>query len=123
MDDEIRDRLMLARTYAEQAIAAGARFDYARDALGMAAVAHSIEQVGEQFVAIERQDRDFPVAHPEIPWRHVQATRHRIVHGYEMVDHDVIRGIIEIHLPELLRQIDRILGPSDEADGPQRPPS
>lgn len=111
MDEEIRGRLELARSYAEQAIAAGTRFDYARDPIGMAAVAHSIEQVGEQFVAIERQDRDFPVAHPEIPWRQVQATRHRIVHGYEKVDHEVIRGIIETHLPELLRQIDRMLGP------------
>lgn len=104
-----RQRLVEARTFAQQALTAAARFDHVSDPIGMAAVAHLIEQVGEQFVAIRRSDPDFVAADPQIPWRGVQGMRHRLTHEYARADPEVIRGVVEKHLPALMRQIDEVL--------------
>ncbi len=112
MDDDIRWRLTEARRYGELAIAAAERFDYEQDPIGMAAIAHLIEQVGEQFVEIHRGHERFFKEHREIPWREVEGMRHRMAHHYGRADHILVRTVIEADLPELLRQIDVILGPS-----------
>jgi len=109
MDERTRDRLKAAQAFAEHAIVAGKRFDYANDPLGMAAVAHLIEQVGEQFAAVRRADPEFVASHPEIPWRKVEGMRHRVAHEYSKVDPEIVRGVLGTHLPALLRQIGRIL--------------
>ncbi len=110
MDEDIGWRLTEARKYGELAIAAAARFDYEQDPIGMAAIAHLIEQMGEQFVEIHRGHGRFFKEHPEIPWQEVEGMRHRMAHHYGKLDPVVMRTVLEADLPELMRQIDRMLG-------------
>lgn len=45
----------------------------------------------------------------EIPWREVVNMRNRLVHGYDSVDHAVLWDTIELDLPPLISQLEKIL--------------
>ncbi|WP_278237513.1 HepT-like ribonuclease domain-containing protein [Isoptericola sp. AK164] len=49
-------------------------------------------------------------AHPEIPWPQIRGFRNILVHHYFGVDLDVVRDVIESHLPPLA---DALGGPDD----------
>ncbi|WP_217995852.1 HepT-like ribonuclease domain-containing protein [Kribbia dieselivorans] len=40
-------------------------------------------------------------AHPEIPWPQIRGFRNILVHQYFGVDVDVVRDVVETHLPPL----------------------
>lgn len=46
---------------------------------------------------------------PEIPWREVVGIRNRLIHGYDSVDLDVLWDTIELDLPPLIAQLEKIL--------------
>lgn len=48
-------------------------------------------------------------AHPEVPWRRVIATRHRLVHGYDDVDVEMLWRIVAVNVPALRRQVVDVL--------------
>ena len=53
--------------------------------------------------------------YPQIPWSKVIGTRHRLIHGYDLVDFDLLQGTITNDLPPLVEALERILA-EDEAD-------
>ena len=63
-------------------VAGRSREDLERDELLQYAALHAIALIGE---AATRLSPDFLQAHPEIPWRDIIGTRHRIIHGYDQV--------------------------------------
>jgi uncharacterized protein with HEPN domain len=80
---------------------------YINDPVLKAAVERKIEIVGE---AARYVSATFQAAHPEIPWRPIQAQRHVIAHDYgEIVDEKLWRVATE-HIPPLIEQL-RILVP------------
>ncbi len=48
--------------------------------------------------------------HPEIPWPEMVGMRNRLIHGYDMVDWAVLQGTITVDLPQLVTQLDAMLG-------------
>lgn len=46
---------------------------------------------------------------PQIPWRQIVGLRHRLVHGYDAVDLDILWNIIEQDLPPLLMALEAII--------------
>ena len=52
---------------------------------------------------------EFQRAHAEIPWPAVIGMRHRLVHGYDSVDMDILWDTVQCNLPELIDALDRIL--------------
>ena len=48
-------------------------------------------------------------AHPEIPWREIIGTRHRLIHGYDAVDKDILWEIVTADLPPLAASIQALL--------------
>lgn len=46
--------------------------------------------------------------HPEVAWSAIARTRDVVVHHYEVVDWEVIRGIVGDLLPVLVRQLETI---------------
>jgi uncharacterized protein with HEPN domain len=71
------------------------------------AVTHLVELVGE---AANQVPPDVQEQYPQIPWPKVISTRHRLIHGYEFVDYDVLWDTITQSLPGLIETLNQILG-------------
>jgi uncharacterized protein with HEPN domain len=59
----------------------------------------NLELIGEAATHIPDEVR---IAHPEIPWRMIIATRNRLIHGYLGIDDDTLWSIIRDDVPTLL---------------------
>ena len=73
------------------------------------AVIRNIEIIGEAARNIERNDPAFTAQHAEIPWAVIYAMRNRVAHGYFKVDLEIAWKTIHQDLPELAREVDRLL--------------
>ncbi|HDP33728.1 MAG TPA: DUF86 domain-containing protein [Candidatus Hydrogenedentes bacterium] len=65
------------------------------------------ELVGE---AASQVPAEVQARYTEIPWQKVISMRHRLIHGYDFVDYDILWDTIVDSLPELVDTLDRILG-------------
>jgi uncharacterized protein with HEPN domain len=63
------------------------------------ATLRNLELIGEAATHIPDEVR---IAHPEIPWRIIIATRNRLIHGYLGIDNDTLWSIIKDEVPDLL---------------------
>ena len=70
------------------------------------ALVHAVQVIGE---AATRVSRAGQTAHPEIPWSDAIATRHRMVHGYDRIDYDVVWDTIAEDFPPLIAALERVL--------------
>lgn len=78
------------------------RAGFLRDPLLQDAVIRNIEIVGE---AAGRLSQEFIARDPEIPWRDIVGTRHRLIHGYLNVNLDTVWEMVDRDLPELDRKL------------------
>jgi uncharacterized protein with HEPN domain len=46
---------------------------------------------------------------PSIPWRQVVALRHRLTHGYWLIDPDIIDEIVRGEIAPLIAALDRLI--------------
>jgi uncharacterized protein with HEPN domain len=63
------------------------------------ATLRNLELIGEAATHVPQEVR---VAHPEVPWRMVIATRNRLIHAYLGVDNDTLWSIVASDVPALL---------------------
>ena len=70
------------------------------------ALTRLLEIVGE---AANRVSQETQKQYPQIPWRQVVGLRHRLVHGYDAVDLDILWDIIEQDLPPLVIALKEIV--------------
>ena len=70
------------------------------------AVLRNLEIIGEAAANIPREIRS---KYPEIPWNRVVGLRNVVIHGYFVVDLDIIWVIIKEQLPELKDVLIRML--------------
>jgi len=70
------------------------------------ALTRLVEIVGEAAgrVSPETQSR-----FPTVPWREAIATRHRITHGYDVVDYDILWDTVQDDLPPLVAGLEGVL--------------
>lgn len=66
------------------------------------AVLFSIQVVGE---SANNLTDEFKQALPGIPWREIVGMRNRIVHGYFLIDIDIVWEAATIYLPDLALQL------------------
>jgi uncharacterized protein with HEPN domain len=98
------DRVLLAdmADHARRAIGAchgRRREDMETDPILAAALERFIEVIGEAASKVS------PVAREqlaEIPWAEITGMRHRLIHGYASVDHDVVWTVVRHDLPLLV---------------------
>ncbi len=76
------------------------------DRVLMLALCRLIEIVGE---AGGRVPKQVQARYPSLPWADIVGMRHRLIHGYDDVDLDVLWATLTDDLPTLLQQLDRIL--------------
>lgn len=70
------------------------------------ALTRLLEIVGE---AANRISEDVQQQHPEIPWRQIIGLRHRLIHGYDAVDLDILWDIVQYDLPPLVARLEEIV--------------
>ncbi len=69
------------------------------------ATLRNLELLGEAATKVPDAVR---VAHADIPWRQIIATRNRLIHGYLGIDNDTIWSILDRDLPELLPRLEAL---------------
>lgn len=77
-----------------------AALDGDADLVGMAedAIERNLQIIGE---AVNHLPADITDAHPDIPWPQIRGFRNILVHEYFGVDVDIVRDVVETHLPPL----------------------
>lgn len=65
-----------------------------------------LEIVGE---AATRVSTDLQDRNPQVPWPQIVGLRHRLIHGYDSVDFDILWAIVHDDLPPLIEQLAAIL--------------
>jgi uncharacterized protein with HEPN domain len=65
-----------------------------------------IEIIGE---ASSRVPEDVRKSAPEIPWSKAIGMRHRLIHGYDFIDYEVVFDTVRDSLPPLIKQLDEFL--------------
>ena len=91
-DDALRLRHMLeAAQKAAKLVQGKQSADLDRDETLALALTRLLEIIGEAASGVQDSLR---AAHPEIPWKQVIGARHRLIHGYFDVDHDIVSSVI-----------------------------
>ena len=53
--------------------------------------------------------KQIPISNPSIPWAAIIGTRNRLVHGYDLVDYDIIWSTITEDPPSLIAELEKIV--------------
>ncbi len=106
-DDTVPMRHMLDHAREAVVMVRGrSRSDIDTDRMLQLAVTRILEIIGE---AANRVTQEGRARYDDIPWQDIINTRHRIVHGYDTVNYDVVWKILDEELPDLIAALDRAL--------------
>jgi len=106
-DDLIRMRHMLDAAQKAMTFAAGkSRTDLAQDSMLAYAVVRAVEIIGE---AASKISLDSQELHNEIPWRQIIGIRHRLIHGYDDINFDILWETVTIALPPFVQTLEKII--------------
>lgn len=78
----------------------------AADAMRWDATLRNLELIGEAATHVPDELRERA---PALPWRQVIATRNRLIHAYLGIDADTVWSIVSEDVPELRRELLRLL--------------
>lgn len=73
-----------------------------------AALVWRLSVIGEAAGRVSQAVRD---KHPQVPWTQVVGMRHRLIHGYDAIDLDVVWQTVQVDLPPLIAELERIVQP------------
>ena len=85
--------------------------DFVKDNKTKDAVVRNLEIIGEAAKQIPLNIRK---RYKDIPWVQIIGLRHRLIHGYFIVDYDIVWNIIKKELPDLKTKIKEILKDLEE---------
>lgn len=106
-DDRISMRHMLDHALEAQAMVRGrTRLDLEKDRMFQLALIRLMEVIGEAASRVSKPTRD---QYPEIPWNEIIGMRHRLIHGYDVVDLDLLWETVKTDLPPLIATLQRVL--------------
>ncbi|MFW6146053.1 MAG: DUF86 domain-containing protein [Planctomycetota bacterium] len=87
----------------------------ARDRVKQLALTRLMEILGE---AANRVSESAQHDHAEVPWPQIIAVRNRLVHGYDVIDYDLLWETVTSDLPPLIATLERIVNESDRLQHP-----
>jgi len=70
------------------------------------ALLHLLCLIGE---AASRLEPAFRASNPQIPWRIIIDTRNRLIHGFDLIEDDIIWETLQEDLPKLIESLKQIL--------------
>jgi uncharacterized protein with HEPN domain len=82
--------------------------DYLHDLMLSSAVERQFEILGEALKRIRDKDERF-LEESIVGWRGAISLRNILAHGYDHIDNDVVWGIIEDDLPDLIKSLEQHL--------------
>lgn len=82
------------------------RIDLEDDRMLNLSIVRLIEMVGE---AAGRVSSATQQRHAQVPWSDIIGMRHRLAHGYDDVDLDIVWQVITVDLPPLIAMLETIL--------------
>jgi uncharacterized protein with HEPN domain len=86
--------------------------DYAADPMLRSAVERQFEVLGE---ALNRLARSDPYVAEQITHTaRIIGFRNILIHGYDLVDHEVVWDVIQTHLPLLRKEVQDLLGDGED---------
>lgn len=87
------------------------RFDlFEKDIMRRCVVERKTEIMGEAINRIRKKDPSFEIPNA----KEVINTRNRIIHGYDSVETEFLWGLVVHHIPELKKDIERIINEYEE---------
>lgn len=102
-DDRVAD-ILEAISRSARYIEVLAKHEHDPDIVSMAedALERNLQIIGE---AAKHLPESLTSAHPEVPWPQIRGFRNILVHQYFGVDADVVRDVVEAHLPPLAKAL------------------
>ena len=95
-------------------VAGKALADYATDAMLRSAVERQFEIIGE---ALNRLSKTEPSVADQITGApRIIAFRDILIHGYDLVDYEIVWDVIETHLPVLRQEVEALLAQEEGED-------
>ena len=82
------------------------------------ASARSFEIIGE---ATKRIPDDFKEKYKEVPWRQMAGMRNQLIHGYDGIDYGIVFDTVRNNVPELKKQVGRVLAIEETRERNQGP--
>jgi len=79
--------------------------DFIKDDKTKDAVVRNLEIIGE---AANQIPVDIRKKYKDIPWAQIVGLRHRLIHGYFVIDYDIVWNIIDKEMPDLKIRIKKI---------------
>ncbi len=107
-DDQVslKDMLSHARE-AVDLLGGSIREELAANRVLQLALTQLVEIIGE---AANRVSQPTQARRPEIPWLQIIGMRNRLVHGYDVIDFDLLWDTITTDLPPLIDALQEIVG-------------
>jgi uncharacterized protein with HEPN domain len=106
-DDKVKLQHMLDHANEAVSLVSGKeKTDLQKNRLLELALTRLIEIIGE---AAAKVNPGIQAKYPSIPWPQIIGMRNRLIHGYDTVDLDILWDTIEIDLPPLISELEKIL--------------
>ena len=83
--------------------------DIFSDTLFAKAILYSLLIIGEAASGISDE---FKEKHLNVDWRKIVSMRNRLIHGYFDINLEIVWDTVNIHIPELIQQLEKILAES-----------
>ena len=83
--------------------------DFLADEKSQDAVIRNFEVIGEACRNVERYHSDYAATHQEVPWVIAYEMRNALAHGYFLVDMAVVWRTIQVDLPGMALQVQKLL--------------
>ena len=107
--DVLLGQMLNATRQAQEFVEGLSREDFLADKRTQQAVTLNLIIVGEAASRLMDRHPELVVAQPEIEWRSIRGMRNRIAHGYYDIDMDVVWETVQKALPELERDLGRLI--------------
>ena len=88
--------------------------DYESDPMLRSAVERQFQIIGEALNKLSRVDPETATAIPDLP--RIVAFRNVLVHGYAVIDNELVWEVATSRLPDLSATLDGLLGSSDAGE-------
>src|SRR4051812_39107038 len=106
-DDRVRLTHMLWAAREALAFASGrSRPNLDTEPMFRRAVVNCIQEIGEAASRVSTKAR---ATSPKLPWEQIVGMRHRVVHVYFAIDHDLVWEVLERDLQPLIAELERLL--------------